>query len=591
MEKSGDNIVNLGGDKLNINTTSAEGLEKLISIIATFILKAQNGSNTILYGNPRKKYANKVNNTGDVNTALNNGLINVVETIAAIDLCNIINYALNQIPGGTPFNPNQDPPNNPIERAKWAIQYAAYNIQTIIDQYYNVFPNSTSDLQSRIGLSNLIDQILISLRDINESISNSGVNQLLGNEYPQLSIANNFLENVVGYFSKYTNIESIPIEDVQKIISYVDKTRNVCIAIQGINSPASALNFLDSTFKNLNLQEEIERLQKIINPSRIIPLLRSMLRTATKINDIGRKILGYVATARSIIKWGVLILKALKILVKFLKLIPIPAMFVSLGITTLMSDITQDKLNKFIQKTTDRLQQISSVLSLIVIFITSLLGALDIIIRNLKIMILNLEACSNIEDSLIKEFNDTIQNLESTRNELQTFINTYNNNSNQIDTRFGDYTIEIITEATVDEGINLKRRYGIARNNENIIVVQSTPTFASLDEIIINEVKVLLVSGGFVDQSLRDLSGEEIRIVTESLNYLEEGDINIQDIETSDVDFGQETDPVGLSSFINNLPGGKKLRKQVRKLMQQSSQNLNTNLKNTDPNSKFKSNI
>jgi len=139
MEKSGDNIVNLGGDKLNINTTSAEGLEKLISIIATFILKAQNGSNTILYGNPRKKYANKVNNTGDVNTALNNGLINVVETIAAIDLCNIINYALNQIPGGTPFNPNQDPPNNPIERAKWAIQYAAYNIQTIIDQYYNVF--------------------------------------------------------------------------------------------------------------------------------------------------------------------------------------------------------------------------------------------------------------------------------------------------------------------------------------------------------------------------------------------------------------------------------------------------------------------
>lgn len=591
MEKSGDNIVNLGGNALNINTTSAEGLEKAISIIATFILKAQNGSNKILYGDPRKRYANKVNSKGDINTGLNNGLINVVETIGSIDLCNIINYALTQIPGGQPFNPNKRPPSDqPVEVAKWAIQFAAYNIQITIDQYYNIFPN-TDDVQSRIGLSNLVTQIATSLKEINESISSSGTSELIGTEYPQISIANNFLENAVEYFNTYVNVESIPIEQVQKVISYIDKTRNVCIAIQGINSPATAINFLDSTFKNLNIQEQIEKLQKIINPARLIPFLRSMLRTANNINNIGRKILGYISTARAIIKLGILLLKIFKIIVNFLKGIPIPAMFVTLGITTLISDVTQDKINKFIEKTTQRLNQINSVLSLIVIFITSLLGALDIIIQNLKLMVLNLEACSNIEDSLIKEFNDTIENLESTRNDLQTFINTYNNNSNQINTRFGDYTIEIITEDITDEGISLRRRYGVAINNENIIVVNSTPTFASLDQIIINEVKVLLVSGGFVDKSLRDLSGDELRIVNESLNFLEEGDINIQDIETSNISIDEDTKGIGLSSFVNNLSGGKKLRKRVRKVFAEYSQKNAEQLKNTDPNSKYKSNI
>jgi hypothetical protein len=588
MEKAGDNIVNLGGDKLNINTGSAEGLEKLISVIATFILKAQDGSNKILYGNPRKKYKNKANTKGDVDLALNNGLLNIVEFMASIDLCNVINFALNQIPNAKPFDPSKAPPSNrPVERAKWGIQFAAYNVQIVIDEFYNLFPNP-QDLQSRIGLSNLVTQIVVSLQEIDKSITESGANDLIGKEYPQISVVNNFLENVVGYFNKYTTVEAIPLEDVQKILSYVDKTRMACITIQGINSVAGAVTLLDSTLKNFNSKEKIQKLQDKIDPARIIPFLREMLRTCTKINDIGRKVLGYVSTARSIIKLGVLLLKVFKIIIKFLKSIPIPAMFVTIGITTLISDTAQDKINKFIEKTTQRLDQINAVLSLIVIFINSLLGALDVIIRSLKIMLLNLEACTNVEDSLIKEFNDTIQNLESTRQDLKTVVDTYNNNNNnKVNNKFGEYTIQIVTEQVVDEGINLKRRYGIAINNENIIVVNSTPTFASLDQIIINEVKVLLVSGGFVDSSLSDLNGEQIRVVTESLNYLEDGDINIQDIETGDLNIFEQDDIIGITPFLNNLSGGKKLRKNVRKLMQESSQKLSTDLKNTDPNSKF----
>lgn len=596
MEKAGDNIVNLGSKDLNINTTTAKGLEKAIAIIAQFILRAQNSTNKILYGNPAKQTNDKVSNKGDVQSALNKGVLNILETVASVDLCNIINYALQQIPGGRPFDPTQPPPtDSTVERAKWKLQKAAYDTQIFIDQYYNQYTDS-NNLQSRVGLADLVTQVRISLEEITKEVSAESSNPVLLKSYPELSVLNNFVDNAVGYFDKYTNVNSIANEDVQKIISYIDKTRNVCIAIQGINSPASLINFADSTF-NIGIQDQIERIQKIINPARLIPLLKSILKTANNINNVGRKILGYINTARAIIRIAVLLLKVFKIIVKFLKKLPIPSMYIVVGIQNTITEVQESKLKGFIDKTIKRLNQINFVLSLVVIFVNSLLIAIDQIIQYLKIMLLNLEGCKNIDDSLIKELNDTINNLTGTRNSLQSFVNNYNNNANQVNKRFGKYSIEIITEEVTDEGISLKRRYGVGISPENNVVVQSTPTFASLDQIIINEVKVLLVSGGFVDSDLEGLSNDEILVLTESLNYLEDGDINIQEIETSvsESDFGETAQlldsELGLNEFLNNLSGGKKLRRKVRKAMRNSSQSLKTDLQGSDPGNKYSDSI
>jgi hypothetical protein len=593
MEKIGDNIVNLGGDKLNINTTTAKGLEKVIGIIASFIIKAQDSTNKIIYGDPRKKFKNKTNNKGDVNQALNNGLLYVVDTIASVDLCNIINYALQQIPGGQPFDPTKPPPTDSVvERSKWTLQKAAYDTQIFIDKYYNTYADS-NNIQSRIGLSDLVTQVSISLQEITSAVSQESANPVLLKSYPELSVLNNFIDNAVGYFNKYTNVRSIPVDEVQKIISYIDKTRNVCIAIQGINSPATLINFADSTF-NIGIQEQIKRVEKIINPARLIPLLKSILKTANNINSIGRKVLGYITTARAIIRIAVLLLKVFKIIIKFLKSLPIPLTFLTLGINLLISDALQEKINKFVDKTVNRLNQINAVLTLIVIFVTNLLVAIDRIIQALKLMLMNLEACNNTDPDLIRDLNDTIDNLNGTRNELQSFIDTYNNNANQVNKKFGKYTIEIITEQVTDESINLKRRYGVGISPENTVVVQSTPTFASLDQIIINEVKVLLVSNGFVDSDLQSLTPDQVQILTESLNYLEEGDINIQEIETSiseaDFDSGLDAE-LGLTQFVDNLAGGKALRKRVRKKMQKRSQEFKQELSDSDPNGKYSTSI
>jgi hypothetical protein len=594
MSLSQSNIINLGGDKLNINTTTAKGLEKAIGVIAQFIIKSQQGVNKIIYGDVKKKFKNKLNNKGDVSSAMNNGLLNVVDTVASVDICNIVNYLINQIPGGKAFNPNVPPKtDDPIERSKYALQKIAYDVQIKIDEFSNLYidPNN---LQSRVDLSNLVSQITESLNSIADPVAQIGLtNPQLQKAFPDISILSNFIQNAVGKFNQYTDINQINSSELQKVLKLIQDVRNVCIAIQGLNSPAAAINFLDSTF-DVGIQDQIQKIQKLINPARLIPLLKALLRTANSINSIGRKIVGFIKTAQVIIQLILLLRTVLTIVANFLKLLQIPSIFSTVGATLVLTD-QQQKIKDLIEKLFQRLGQINSVLNLLIIFVENILIAINEIITKLRIILLNLEQCSNIDHELIQETRDTINSLSQTQSDLQAFINTYNTNKDLIDTRFGNYNIEIVTEQVTDEGINLKRRYGIARGLDGNIAVQSTPTFASLDQIIINEVKVLLVSGGFVKSNFQNLPLEDISTLLESARFLEEGSISPDSLEisvASSFDISDEdANELGLQTFVNNLPGGKKLRKKMRKIFAEQSSNLSKSVDSVDPNSKYKSSI
>ena len=595
MALSQSNILNLGGDRLNINTTTAKGLEKAIGVIARFIMKAQQGTNKIVYGDAKKRNNNKSNTKGDVSSAMNNGLLNVVDTIASIDFCNIINYLINQVPGGKAFNPNVPPKtNDPIERAKYSLQKAAYDIQIKIDQYSNLYINP-NNLNSRQELSNLVNELVLSLNAISDSTNQVGLsNPQLQKAFPDISILSNFIQNSIGKFNQFTDVNQIPSAEIQKLLKLIQDVRNICIAIQALNSPAAVINFLYSTF-DVGIQDQIAKLQKIINPARLIPLVKAMLRTANNINSIARKIIGYIKTAQVIIQLIFLIRSVLLAVDKFLKFLQIPSIFTTLGATLGFTEIQQQTIKSFIDKLFQRLGQINAVLTLMVIFIENILIVINEIIIKLRIILLNMEQCSNIDPELVQETINTINGLEETRNELQEFINTYNTNKKLIDTRFGNYNIEIVTEQIVDEGINLKRRYGIAIGSDNIIAVQSTPTFASLDQIIINEVKVLLVSKGFVMSNLKGMSAEEISTVLDAAQFLEDGtfDPDTLSINPSDnIQISEEdSQELGLQSFVNNLPGGKKLRNRMRKQMIKGNQDLIKDLKSSDPNSTYSQKI
>jgi len=147
--------------------------------------------------------------------------------------------------------------------------------------------------------------------------------------------------------------------------------------------------------------------------------------------------------------------------------------------------------------------------------------------------------------------------------------------------------------------LSIKRRFGIALDGKKNKVVQSTPTYASDDTIIINEVKLLLSAGGYTNKSLTGISSSDMAILIEGMANLGDPDITLDDIDfTSILDSGldapdneNEENGLGLNAFMNNLPGGKKLRKRMRKQMAASAKNLGKDLKSTDPSGKYTNSI
>jgi hypothetical protein len=580
--------VNLGNDNINTNIQLSKGLEKVIALIGRFIINAQSSVIGFLYGKYQKQ-----DSLNPITRALDKGILNILNEIAGVDFCNLINYALSKTPGGKSFDPENPPPtNSQLERSKWVLQKTAYDIQTYIDRYYKSY-SDTLNPPSKEALYDLIQQVSQGIQNI------TGPSGLLNNgelkiSFPELGIASNFLQDTLGFFNQYTDLRQIPNEDLRKLIDKIDKIRFYCVAIQGLNSPSAVVNFVDNLTGG-RLQDEIAKINKIITPNKLIPLLKNILKTANNINSIALKVLQYISTGRVIIKIAVLLIRVFDVIKAFFTKLPIPSIYTTSGVQTTFSDIVQQRIEESgKKKLVKRLRQIDSVLGLVASFVSILIAGMFDIIQKLNVILLNLESCNNIDDELKQEIQDTINNLSSSVNQLQDFLDRYNQAESSRERTFGEYTIEIVNEEIVDEGINIRRRFGVARNNSNIIVVQSTPTFASLDLIIINEVKVLLVSGGFVNIGLSTLDAEETVAVADAVRYLDIDDLNLSDIQITQQDINaldDEDGGLGLQSFLNNLPGGKRLRKKVRKVFASYSQNSAQNLKNTDPNSKFKSNI
>lgn len=580
-------FINLGNDKLNINTTTAKGLEKIIGVIATFIINAQSSVSKILYG--KFKLQNDPN-ANKIQKALDKGITNTLSDLVGINYCDIINYLINQAPGGKPFDPNDEPKDgSTFSRTKFFIQKQAFEVQKIIDQYYQSY-GTVNNPESRLGLYTLTREV----NDIFATILNpqSGLNdpEIL-KTFPQTSAITNFLQDILNKFNQYQSVNDINQAELQKLLRLIEKIKAYCIAIIGLNSPAAFLNFAN-TISDGGIQEQIAKLNKIIDVPRFLPLIKQIINTANNINTLGRKLLGYINIGRAVIKICLILIKIYNVLKVFFVNIAIPSLFGTKGTDIAINDVFQEKLKEQGEKRfIKRLNQINAVLNLMAICVTTILAGIDDIIQKLTLIKLNLEACN---PDLGKEIDDTIANLSSTRNELQDFLNQYNSTGERIDRQFGVYTIEIVTEEVTDEGISLRRRFGIARDTNGYIVAQSTPTFASLDLIIVNEVKTLLVSKGLVKFDLGALSSENALTVLESLRFLGNEDLSLENIQFNIGDIEvmrEEADALGLTNFINNLPGGKALRKKVRQMMAEQSSKLKTDLANTDPLGRFNTNI
>ena len=591
LDKFNRGWVKFGNDKLNINTTSAIGLEKAIGVVARFMMKIQGNINQILYG----KFTSGKEDANLIKRLLDKGIINLLEGLASVDFCNILNYSLNNLPDGKIFDPKNPPESTDVvARKKWELQKKAFDTQQFIDQYYREYVD-TNNPQSRIGLLLLLQQINSTLSTV-VSNANTGLNDpLIKENFPQISTASNFLQNAFGVFNRYTDLRQVPVQEIQKIVKLVDSVRQYSIIIQGLNNPKNAIGLIDSSL-NGAIQKELSDISSLIlQPEKAASILKSIIKTVNTINSIAQKVLGFISTLQVITKVCILLIKIFNVVSAFFIALPIPNMSTTIGITNKFSDILQNKVKEAGQKKLIlRLEQIFAVLNLTAIVVTSLYGAIQNIINKLKLIQLNLDSCPNKNVDLLNEINDSINDLTKTSVKLGNFLNQYNDQQTKSESQFGKYAIKIVTEQVVDEGINLRRRYGIARDTNGYIVVQSTPTFASLDLIIINEVKALLVSKGLVSSNLSSLSSEDQVTILEAARFLGEDEIGLDNIELSgsDIQTIEEQDSeLGINTFINNLPGGRALRKRIRDKMINNASKLGSDLKSTDPGGKFSSGL
>ena len=577
------------------NTTSATGLEKAIFVAGDALIRAQQAIDDVFYGKYEgvpEEVKNKF--VRSIKKALDQGLITTFDTLSGIDLCNVLNYALtpqNQNDSKYPkFDPENKPTNN-LEIAKWTLQKAAYDTQLKIDQHNSSYLDTSNQESKAKAIYSIINEIKDSFKEVSDPTNVSALrDERLVSNFPQITVVTEALEKYFGDFNKYTDYRQIPSEDLQRLITNIDKIREICILIQGLTTPASAISFVDTVFPNANIAEQIQRLEKLIPKELLYKFLTVIVNTLSKLQSVCNVFSTFINFGQKIISITVLVLNALKIVVKFLKILPIPLIFSVSGVERTIDDILQNVVLKFIDKILQVLNQINVLLSLCAAIVEQVSVGIYYIVGVINSMIANLKGCANVDTQLVGDMETQRDNLLSTANGFESFVDNYKNKNTELNNTIGKYTIQIVTEEVVDDAINLRRRYGIAQEVNGTIVAKSQPTFASDDRIIVNEVKQQLSTLGLIkSENLSSFTLEELNTLEESVKFLMDDTISFNAVENTDFDNGldagnneNENDGVGINAFVNKLQGGKKLRERMRKMMKQNSDKLKSDLGKTN---------
>jgi hypothetical protein len=501
------------------------------------------------------------------------GLLGILDVIASVDLCNILSYGSNQALAAldskaNKFDPKKKPDtDNIIAITRWNIQKVAYEIQSQIDAYHSQYGELINPTQLNKLIEDLVKQ-LIEQQVLSRTNLTKNQQEELAKSMPGFNLIENFIDNAIGYFNNIPSLEGALPDDIKKVITYIEKIRNICVKIQALASPAS---FAASWALNTISTKDLEKLNKIIDPKKVVPVIKNIIQSAQAIQKTISSLLSIVRTFQVFLNIAISIVTVLIFILRFFKILPAPTMFATVGVTNTTAD-AQATINALKGKLVLDLQAISAVLSSLVDIFTTLSANIGIVIEKLNIIILNLESCENAPQDLIDELKGTRDGLVASKAEVDAYVNNRKTKKENKNKSIGEYDIIIQTEQVSSTNIRLFRRYGIALDKYGVLAAQSTPTFASSDNIIIQEVKLLLISKGLIKSMPSNLSPDELAIIEDALSFME-GDNNFDDnasLEEDIIDAGDNEDEnqgIGLNAFINKLKGGKSLRRRVRGAM------------------------
>lgn len=517
------------------------------------------------------------------------GIVSILQTVASTDVCSILNFVNQQTTNYTGFNPDKAaPPDNApsLQKAKYDIQKSSYNIQKKIDNYYANYGDSIS-LGSNQAFINLAYELFSDITTINSKL---GENKDLTKVFKIISLFSNYLQEIA------TLIQSLPFQlgssstvtidfesnpNVLKLKNQIDNLRSVCVSIQNIPDSPQELAVYAFAAVSPQLTQQINELSKILDPKKLIPLIKAITNTCRSLYQLLSVIEGAIRFSQFIVTFLTVFVKIFSIIVKFLKALPLPSIFTTSGINTTFASLCQ-KIENTIKDFSGNLNQIADVLVYMVDFVEYVLIKLQDVLQGLDAITGNLRSCDNIDFDTLNNLNESISLLNTTKDKLNSFVSNYREKLNRRDNNFGDYTLTIVEENVVDQSITLKRRFGAALDKNAKIVAQTDLTFASLDSVIYEELKLKLVSLGLV--KTQSFSTDAQLAISRATLFLED-DTTISSLPTEDFNIGidsqnneDESEGIGLNAFINKLNGGKRLRNRVRTAMLSARQKLNSDL-------------
>jgi hypothetical protein len=609
--------------------TIGDSLWKLVANASKTLGEFQVGANKILWGSGNiqpiqtVKYDPKTSNfqyktTPTVATPpktgslIESGLFNALDAINKVDICNILTYAYDNVNSRAPKKSDraQNPPSQ--QKALYKLQDSCTDIVSYIDKYI-AYPNVIIGSYATVGpdpqslgatattqevppesLSGTTIQkynlynLILTITDT-FAVGNSSTSTILTKEdealitqVPTLGANINVIDNFIRSTNRYTDYSQITNEDLAKIRASLNTLRAVCVTIQNLDFKSAIV--IAGNFLNIDVRNELQELSKFMDPLKLIPTLRQINSAIQSFIRVAQKVQNVINLGQFLIKLTLLLVKVFRFLLYYFGILPIPMLYLTYGAQSKISDV-KDAAKDNVSGLARVLNGLNALLGITTIFIRYLLTNAVELQRRLQILLLNLEVCESMKGSdILDELRKTSEALKILETQLGDYIRMYDSKTDPETAIFGSYNIRVVDEEVTDQSIPNKRRRGIALDQNGFIVTQSDLTFATNASIIINEVKLKLMAAGLVQPSFGALDGPDLAIISESLNYLDNNDVlqddlNIQTFENRDTpDNLDESQGLGLNAFLNNLPGGRRLRRRVRSSLGSASSQLATQI-------------
>lgn len=590
--------------------TPKDPIETLITFFTKQTATLQTGIYTILWGAPVKATQAKQPTAEQKSpNFLSSGLYNILDTINGVDLCDVLSYLTTTVNIKQKPRPEKSTWTNE-QKVLYAVQDTAKEVQNTIDRYLALptslvrsytgirpqietnnqavtgsgAPVNSDQLAGRDVVRFNVYNLMQNLKEILSVLTPNSPNSIftpedstLVSQVPGLGNSLNFLDDFTGFMNQYTDYRNINNEDLQKLLQKINQVRSICVTIQTLDFKSAITTV--GNFLGTDIRAQIQKLSKVFDPTKLIPTLKQVADAVSGFARIAQKVYNILTQLQFIIKLALLLIKVFKFIQKFFISLPLPSMFVTHGITAALEsakEAAKDKSDQVVR----RLEQTNGLLVVLINFVRYVLVNTNQILAKLQILITKLEACELIKDSpVLDDLKASYAELKTVQEQLATYIAIHDGKNSPDNALFGVYSIRVVDEELTELTVKNKRRRGIALDPNGALVAQSDLTFATNTAIIIEEVKVKLLSLGLVSAKLSTLDQADLAVIATSVSYLETDtvlgdDFNFDNLLSENIDppdGSDENQGLGLNAFINNLKGGRKLRKRVRAAMDNSS--------------------